>query len=51
MPTYDYRCEANGRVVEVRHRMSERLTTWGELCKLAGLDASRNPASGNCTTL
>ena len=38
MPSYDYRCEANGRVVEVRHTMSEKLTTWGEVCAQAGLD-------------
>ena len=23
MPTYDYRCEVNGEVVEVKHRMNE----------------------------
>lgn len=44
MPTYDYRCAANGRVIEVRHRMSERLTTWGELCALAGLEPGETPA-------
>ena len=38
MPSYDYRCEANDRVVEVSHRMSERLTTWGELCAAAGIE-------------
>lgn len=38
MPYYDYHCDANGRTVEVRHRMSERVETWGELCELAGLD-------------
>jgi len=43
MPTYDYRCEANGRVVEVRHGMNECLTTWGELCRLAGLEAGATP--------
>jgi len=43
MPTYDYRCEANGRVVEVRHRMNDRLATWGELCALAGLDCGTTP--------
>ncbi len=32
MPTYDYRCEANGQVVEVSHRMNETISTWGELC-------------------
>jgi predicted nucleic acid-binding Zn ribbon protein len=37
MPTYEYRCAANGRLVEVRHRMSERLSTWGELCERAGV--------------
>ncbi|MEQ8497461.1 MAG: regulator, partial [Gammaproteobacteria bacterium] len=37
MPTYDYHCHANGRVVEVRHRMSEQVGTWGELCALAGI--------------
>ncbi len=29
MPTYDYRCETNGQVVEVKHGMSEVLKTWG----------------------
>ncbi|WP_295878841.1 zinc ribbon domain-containing protein [uncultured Thiohalocapsa sp.] len=44
MPTYDYRCEANGRVVEVSHRMSEKLATWGELCERANLDCGDTPA-------
>ena len=38
MPSYDYRCEANGRVVEVRHGMNEKLATWGEVCARAGLE-------------
>ncbi len=37
MPTYDYRCEKNGQVVEVQHKMSEKLTTWGEVCEKAGI--------------
>ena len=37
MPTYDYRCEANDRVVEVRHGMNEVLRTWGDLCDRAGV--------------
>lgn len=46
MPTYDYHCEANGRVVEVKHRMSETVQTWGELCRLAGIDTDGTaPAS------
>ncbi|MCI0666441.1 MAG: zinc ribbon domain-containing protein [Methylococcaceae bacterium] len=38
MPTYDYRCNATGEVFEVKHRMNERLSTWGELCEQAGFD-------------
>ncbi len=37
MPTYDYRCPANGVVVEVQHRISECLDTWGELCERVGI--------------
>ena len=44
MPTYDYRCDANGQVVEVTHRMSESLSTWGELCERAGLQPGATPA-------
>ena len=38
MPTYDYRCEANGQVYEVQHPMALSPKTWGELraaCSLA----------------
>jgi hypothetical protein len=46
MPTYDYRCEANGQIVEVKHRMSETVQTWGELCQLAGIEpGDTEPAS------
>lgn len=38
MPTYDYRCEKNDTVIEVRHGMSLTVKTWGELCDLAGID-------------
>ncbi len=44
MPRYDYRCEANGRVVEVAHGMNDRLTTWGEVCARAGLETGTTPA-------
>ncbi len=44
MPTYDYGCAANGRVVEVNHRMSDVLTTWGELCAKAGIEPGDTPA-------
>lgn len=45
MPTYDYRCDANGRVVEVQHRMSEDLKTWGEICERAGIDLAGTDAN------
>jgi len=44
MPTYDYYCERNGRTVEVSHRMSEQIASWGELCERAGIDADGTPA-------
>jgi hypothetical protein len=44
MPTYDYRCEANDRVIEVNHRMSENLSSWGELCERLGMDPGDTPA-------
>ena len=43
MPTYDYHCDANDRTVEVRHRMSEDMTTWGEVCKAMGVDPDATP--------
>jgi len=43
MPTYDYRCDANGQVVEVSHRMSESLANWGELCARAGIEVGSTP--------
>ena len=39
MPSYDYRCEANGKVYDVKHRMSERISTWGDLCRVGNMDA------------
>ncbi len=44
MPTYDYRCEANGRMVEVMHRMNEQMNTWGEVCAKAGIELGDTPA-------
>lgn len=37
MPTYDYHCPANGRTVEVSHKMAESITSWSELCRKAGI--------------
>ena len=44
MPTYDYRCDTNGQVLEVSHRMSETLSTWGELCTRVGAELGDTPA-------
>ena len=44
MPTYEYRCAANGAVIEVQHKMDEKPRTWGELCDRAGIARGRtNP--------
>ncbi len=43
MPTYDYRCAANGAVIEVHHRLSETVRTWGELCALSGHATGNTP--------
>jgi hypothetical protein len=51
MPTYDYRCETNGRVVEVRHRMSDDVRTWGELCGVAGIEPGDTPPESPVTRL
>jgi predicted nucleic acid-binding Zn ribbon protein len=45
MPTYDYACDANGEVVEVRHRMSDVLSTWGQLCEKNGMPVGDTPAN------
>jgi hypothetical protein len=37
VPTYDYHCPANGRTVEVSHKLAEAVATWGELCRRAGI--------------
>ena len=44
MPTYDYHCPANDKVVEVKHRISESVSSWGELCELAGIEPGDTPA-------
>lgn len=46
MPTYEYRCTTNERIVEVQHKMSELIRTWGELCERAGISPGRtDPAA------
>lgn len=43
MPLYEYYCEHNQQTVEVRHGMSERITTWEKLCSLAGIQVGNTP--------
>ena len=35
MPVYEYRCDENGRTVDVLHAMDVELTTWFEVCYVA----------------
>lgn len=44
MPYYEYRCAVNGRTVEVRHAMSDRMETWGEVAAAAGIERGETPA-------
>ena len=43
MPTYDYRCPANGEVLEVEHKLAEKLATRGELCARTGRAPGSTP--------
>lgn len=43
MPYYEYRCAFNGRTLEVRHGMDERLATWGELAERSGTEPGDTP--------
>ena len=47
MPYYEYQCAANGRTVEVRHGMSEELTTWGQLVERAAVDQGETPGDAD----
>ncbi len=40
---YEYFCAANGRTAEVAHRLKVRLKTWGEVCRLAGIEPGSTP--------
>jgi hypothetical protein len=44
MPTYEYHCPTNDRLVTVVHKMSEDLHTWGELCARAAIELGDTPA-------
>ena len=44
MPSYDYYCASNGETVEVWHRMSDAVSTWGEVCAKADINTGQTPA-------
>ncbi|MDH5800206.1 MAG: zinc ribbon domain-containing protein [Gammaproteobacteria bacterium] len=44
MRTYDYKCDFNERVIEVRHSMADEIRSWGELCQKAGIDPGTTPS-------
>ena len=50
MSTYDYKCDTNGKVLEV-NGMSELLTTWGELRARSGHDPSDTASDSPVTRL
>jgi predicted nucleic acid-binding Zn ribbon protein len=51
MPTYDYHCPANGRVVEVSHKMADKVATWSDLCKRAGISLDGTPGNAKVERL
>jgi len=51
MPTYDYRCEANGQIYEVNHKMSESVLNWGQLVERLGIAAGDIPSDAKVTRL
>lgn len=51
MPSYDYHCPANGRVLEIEHKMAESVTSWGELCRRAGVPRGDTPATAQVVRL
>lgn len=44
MPLYDYYCPANEQTVQVTHKMSQDVNTWGDVCALAGQPLGDTPA-------
>ncbi|KXJ56087.1 MAG: regulator [Neptuniibacter sp. Phe_28] len=51
MPTYDYRIEATGDVIEVKHTMALTPKNWGELCQLANISLLNIPPESKATKL
>jgi len=47
MPRYDYRCDDNGKTIEVVHGIALELKNWGELCELAMIEIGDTPADAS----
>jgi len=45
MSTYDYKCNTNGELVEVKHDLSELSITWADLCERSGYESSDTPVT------
>ncbi|WP_067867537.1 regulator [Neptuniibacter marinus] len=51
MPTYDYRIEETGDIIEVTHTVALTPKNWEELCLLANIDPQGIPAKSLVTKL
>ena len=51
MPTYNYHCEENDKVVEIDHDVNELITTWGGLCTQANIAPGNTPTDAPITKL
>jgi hypothetical protein len=51
MPTYEYLCEASDRVVAASHTMTQKLKTWGRLCKHFEITSGKTGPKAKVTKL
>lgn len=47
MPRYDYRCDDNGKTIEVVHGIAFEVKNWGELCELAMIETGDTPVDAS----
>ena len=47
MPRYDYRCDDNGKTIEVVHGIAIEVKNWGELCELAMIETGDTPVDAS----
>jgi len=51
MPIYDYRCDVTQKIIEVTHKMSKSIKTWGELCEYANIEMGDTPLNSPVTRI